>query len=266
MDKGIYTALSGGIAKAHEIEIIANNLANVNTPGFKRDTGTFHEYLTELRRPDSVGALSRETFSAAMPDARPTGDKSFVELDAVYTDFSQGTVARTGRQLDVALDGEGFLEVLTPSGVRYTRAGNLSVSSNGTLVTLQGYPVLGKGEGAAPEQRMVNVGGEDIHVTQEGFIQRGNVTIAQLSVQEFYEPQYLEKAGYSLFHNTDTTNTRPGQTTQVRQGFLEGSNVNPIHEMTRMIEATRSYEAHLQAVKTHQEIDSHSVNEIARIR
>ena len=73
MDKGIYTALSGGIAKSHELELIANNLANANTPGFKRDTGTFNEYLTSLRRPDSVDGLQRELRSLTSPDARPAG-------------------------------------------------------------------------------------------------------------------------------------------------------------------------------------------------
>ena len=113
MDKGIYTALSGGIAKSHELDIISNNLANVNTPGFKRDQGTFNEYLTELRRPDSVEGLKRQITSETMLEGRPTGDKSFVEMDGVYTNFQPGPLEKTGRSLDVGLEGNGFFEVLT---------------------------------------------------------------------------------------------------------------------------------------------------------
>src|SRR5687767_2076095 len=101
MDKGIYTALSGGIAKSHELEIIANNLANANTPGFKRDTGTFQEYLTEARRMESAPGAQLSV------DARPTNDKSFVELDGIYTDYRQGQLQSTGRPLDLALEGNG---------------------------------------------------------------------------------------------------------------------------------------------------------------
>ena len=135
MDKGIYTALSGGLAKSREVELIANNLANATTPGFKRDTGTFYEYLTEVRRNDSVDGVQREIQSLSDPNARPTGDKSFVELDGVYTDFRQGTLQKSGRALDMAIEGTGFFEVLTPAGVRYTRQGNFSIDSEGRLVT-----------------------------------------------------------------------------------------------------------------------------------
>src|SRR4051812_41503482 len=138
MDKGIYTALSGGIAKSHELELIANNLANANTPGFKRDTGTFNEYLTEFRRNDSVEGVKREIAAAAGMDTRPTGDKSFVEMDGVYTDFRQGTLEKTGRTLDLGIEGQGFFEVWTPSGIRYTRQGSFSVSTDGHLVTQNG--------------------------------------------------------------------------------------------------------------------------------
>jgi flagellar basal-body rod protein FlgG len=137
MDKGIYTALSGGLAKSREVELIANNLANATTPGFKRDTGTFNEYLTELRRGDSVDGLQREIQSLSDPNARPTGDKSFVELEGVYTDFKQGTLQKSGRALAVAIEGTGFFEVLTPAGIRYSRQGNFSIDSEGSAVQVQ---------------------------------------------------------------------------------------------------------------------------------
>jgi flagellar basal-body rod protein FlgF len=266
MDKGIYTALSGGIAMSHEIELIANNLANANTPGFKRDTGTFNEYLTELRRNDTVEGLQREINSVTLPDARPSGDKSFVEMDGIYTDYRQGMHKSTGRALDLAIQGPGMLEVLSPAGVRYTRQGNFSISADGRLVTSNGFPVLAKGDpNASAESRIIRLGPTPIVVTAEGNVMQNGAQVATLSVQDFHESQWLEKSGNSYFRNTDPRNLKETSgATQVRQGSLEGSNVNAVHEMTRLIEATRTYESHMQAIKTYQAIDAKSVSDIAK--
>jgi flagellar basal-body rod protein FlgF len=278
MDKGIYTALSGGMARAHEVELLANNLANVNTPGFKRDTGTFNEYLTELRRPDSVEGLKREIENAAL-GGRVAGDKSFVEMDGVYTDFKQGALQKTSRGLDVALEGKGFFEVLTPAGIRYTRQGNFTLDGEGRLVNGAGHyvlardprltqPLTGRFEPTAPEARVIQMGRiGPAEITPDARILQGGAELAQLSLVEFHEPQWLEKMGHGLWKNTHEDNLRhlPPES-QVHQGFLEGSNVNPVHEMTKLIEATRAYESQLQAIKTYGEIDSRSVNDIARSR
>jgi flagellar basal-body rod protein FlgG len=274
MDKGIYTALSGGLAKSHELELLANNLANATTPGFKRDAGTFNEYLTELRRADTLDSLSQMSASAS-GEARVQGDKSFVEMDGVYTDFRQGTMDQTHRPLDLAVQGEGFFEVLTPGGVRFTRAGNFSRSAEGLLVNASGYPVLsrlgapvpGNPTLVPPERRVIRLEDGAISVTGDGIIRQDGRQIAELSVQEFVEPQYLEKQGNGLYRNTDPDNLRNQAIgSQVHQGFLEGSNVNAVREMTRLIEATRSYESQLQAIKTYQEVDGRTVNDIARDR
>lgn len=297
MDKGIYTALSGGIAKSHELEVVSNNLANVNTPGFKRDAGTFNEYLRELRKPDTVEGLQREIKAETTLDGRPVGDKSFVEMDSVYTNFEQGDMQKTSRSLDVALQGNGFFEVLTPSGVRYTRQGNFSISPEGTLVTINGFPVLAStrglparsktvdvtGQGAKvesgatdqqdqykalpPDKRLIRMGDGKVTITEDGGIYQNGARLATISVEEFHENQWLEKAGNSYFRNTTPDNIKYGEnTTKTIQGFLEGSNVNPIKEMTKLIEVTRAYESHMQAIKTYQEIDARTVNEIARER
>ncbi len=265
MDKGIYTALSGGIAKSHELELIANNLANANTPGFKRDTGTFSEYLTELRRQDSVDAPSA---AAGSQEARVEGDKSFVEMDGIYTDYRQGQLQTTGRNLDVGIEGNGFLEALTPGGIRYTRQGNLSIGANGVLVTPNGYPILAKptpgNEAVPPEQRMIRLGNGAVNVTPDGTLSQNGAAVATLSVQEFQEPQWLEKVGNAYYRNVHPNNLKVGATiSKLHQGFLESSNVNAVQEMTRLIEATRAYESHMQAIKTYQEIDGRSVSEIA---
>jgi len=273
MDKGIYTALSGGIAKSHELELIANNLANANTPGFKRDTGTFNEYLTDLRRQDTVEGEKRNIRADSLMDGRPTNDKSFVEMDGVYTDFRQGTLERTGRNLDIALEGKGFFEVWTPSGVRYTRQGSFTVNPQGRLVTVNGYPLLSRddtppgGQAPPPESRFIQMTTAPIIVTPKGEVQQDGAQVAEISVKEFQQPQWLEKVGNSYFRNTNPDNLKPGLSdTKLHQGFLEGSNVNAVTEMTRLIEATRAYESHMQAIKTYQELDGRTVNDIARGR
>lgn len=298
MDKGIYTALSGGIAKSHELDLIANNLANANTAGFKRDTGTFNEYLSELRHPDSVQSLGREIAGLTSEEARAQGDKSFVEMDGVYTDFRQGTLQKTGRSLDMALEGKGFFEVLTPQGVRYTRQGNFSIDKTGKLISTNGYPVLSrsqkvgggdqKGGGAFstvgvkkdaaapkvaapkdlnPEGRIITLGEGPVTITPEGDIIQNGGIVSSVNIEEFHENQWLEKIGNSYYRNTNSDNIK-GTTgeSRIHQGFIETSNVNAVSEMTRLIEATRSYESHMQAIKTYQDIDMRTANDIAKER
>jgi flagellar basal-body rod protein FlgG len=266
MDKGIYTALSGGLAKSHEIEVIANNLANANTPGFKRDSATFNEYLTEVRRPDLPSGVQREINQAALLDGRPQGDKSFVEMDGIYTMHGQGGLKRTNLPFDLGLEGKGFFEVLTPQGIRYTRQGNFNISKEGVLVTANGYPVLGAGEGGAPEQRQIRFGSGPVDISRSGEIRQKGQVIGQIAMAEFHENQWLEKVGNAYFRNTNDDNLMKNlpTSTQMHQGFIENSNVNAVHEMTRLIEATRAYESHMQAIKTYQEIDGRTANEIAR--
>lgn len=277
MDKGIFTALSGGLAKGRELEIIANNLANASTPGFKRDNGTFHEYLPELRRTDTAEALDREIKAAADYDGRPPGDKSFVELDGIYTDYRQGLLKRTGEPLDLALEGQGFFEVLTPDGIAYTRQGNFKISPEGLLVTANGHPVLSNTEGPpeerviqvrtviSPEQRLVSVNARELQISGDGIISQGDVQLNVIALREFAEPQWLEKIGNSYFRNIRSENMKQGFAgTSLHQGYLESSNVNALAEMTRMIEASRAYESHLQAIKTFNDIDNKTANDIAK--
>ena len=118
-----------------------------------------------------------------------------------------------------------------------------------------------------PEQRVIQLGQGPIQITEDGRILQNGGEVGQLSVEEFHEPQWLEKMGNSYFRNTHPNNLKNENVkSKIHQGFVEGSNVNPVSEMTRLIEATRAYESHMQAVRTYQDIDSKSVNEIAKER
>lgn len=142
--KDIWISLSGAIAQQQQIDTIANNVANVNTPGFKRDQMVFKEYLTALNKTPEGVDLPNKEWSPKDFYHSDGAELGFVKPDGSYTVFKQGQLAPTGNPLDLGIFGEGFFEVLTPNGIRYTRKGTFSLSKDGELVTEQGYKVLSK--------------------------------------------------------------------------------------------------------------------------
>jgi flagellar basal-body rod protein FlgF len=229
MENTLLVGLSRQMALTHELDIIANNIANVDTVGFKADNASFSQYLMP-------GAS----------DGEFTGNDRrirFVQDRASWTDMSPGALQQTGNPLDVAVDGKGYFVVQTARGQRYTRNGSFQISATGQLVTSEGDPVLGNG-GPITFQ----VGDHDVNISGNGIItvrdssgtpdsQRG-----QLQIVSFDRPQALQKDGDSLFTAANGVNPGPTpQGTRVVQGSLEKSNVHAIAEMARMIEITRNY-------------------------
>src|ERR1700733_11475164 len=186
--KGIYSALSGAMAQSQQLDTIANNIANATTPGFKGDKNTFKEYLTVLERAPDVNTVPRIPASIeSFYDMQGT-DKSYVSMDGTYTDFAQGGVKATGNPLDLALEGRGFLEVLTPQGPRLTRKGTLSLSADGTLVTTDGLAVLKRdtgGGGNAAERTIRLSPTGSVSFTQQGGIYQDGANVGDLSIVEF---------------------------------------------------------------------------------
>lgn len=230
MIKGLYS--SGARTLMVKIEVLANNLSNIHTDGFKRDS-TFVEMLKSSEQTASEG---------------PWEPSNQLRLGRTV-DFTGGAVKETHNPLDVALDGGGFFVVKTPQGERYTRNGNFSVSLDGTLVTREGFPVMGS-EGVIKFPDLEKLSSGSIHISTAGEITVDKLTIGSLKVVEFEIPQRLVKAGASLFSrdpNVDpqmTESALPG----VRQGVLEESNVDGISELIQMIEVLRSFESNQKAV------------------
>src|SRR6185369_3521445 len=148
MNSGLYSALSGNIAAMKRMEIISNNLANVNTPGFKKDKMLFESMLAGNVNPPAVPQGS-------------TADP-ILQKDSVIIDYSPGSVSQTGNNLDLAIDGDGFFVVSTPEGPAYTRQGNFRLSSDGTLVTADGYPVMGQGGAIRVQGSRVDIDGQGV--------------------------------------------------------------------------------------------------------
>lgn len=146
---GLWTAVSGGMAQSQNLDIIANNLANVNTTGFKKDQAVFKEYLTAVERPPSPAIdIPRTVFKDSDFYHTDGAEHAMVNVDRVHTDHAQGNLKVTNSPFDMAVDGQGFFAVQTASGVAYTRAGDFKLSSDGILVTTDGLPVLGLSQAA----------------------------------------------------------------------------------------------------------------------
>lgn len=263
--KGIFTALSGAMAQSQRLDTIANNIANANTTAFKKDQQTFYEYLSAYEKPPDVVQVPRVPASIESFYDMQGGDRGYVDSAGTFTDFTQGQLRPTGSTLDMALEGRGLFEVLTPQGVRFTRNGQFKVDGNGSLVTKEGYLVLKDGT-QDPAQRRIAVEGRNLTVSKNGEIYDAGNPVGRLSVVEVSNPDSLQKVGNSLYSlKPNFTETPiPSVDSQVNQGFLELSNVNIVTEMTDMIAASRTFETAQKAMKAFDQMDDKLINEVPK--
>jgi len=224
MQNAVLVGLSRQVALSRELDVVANNIANVTTTGYKADGSLFEEFLASSARSGTGGRIS------------------FVRDRGIWHDMSQGPVERTGNPLDVAIDGRGFLAVQTPRGERYTRNGALQINASGQLVTSEGDVVLGTSGPITfqPGDRQVSISKDGTISVREGASktdsQRGS-----LRVVDFANPQLLQKDGGSTFNAIGGATPQPATKATIVQGAIEKSNVSGVGEMTRMIEITRAY-------------------------
>ena len=279
MATGLWTAAAGASAQSDHLDIIANNLANLDTAGFKKDLPTFKEYLSVIERKQDFGDIPRSPVKDKDFYPLDGRDQSYVVLDGVHTQFQMGHLKVTHAPLDLALDGPGFLEVSTPQGIRYTRLGSLKVGPSQLLVTQNGEPVLSSlnqtplnkafssTASQSPTSRFIRIENQNtpISINEVGEIFLGDTLLDQLSIVEFKDYKHLKKTSNQLFENLSADNVLPAQATQLRQGVLEASNVNPIEEMTRIISTNRLFEQDLKALKTYNELLGKEANEIGKI-
>ncbi len=229
MENALLVGLSRQMALSHELDIVANNIANINTTGYKADNTLFAEHLMPDARDDDFTGNDRRI--------------SFVTDRASWINFAPGAIQRTGNPLDVAIDGNAYLAVQTPRGVRYTRNGALNTNASGQLVTSEGFPVMGD-NGPITFQNTDH----DVIISPSGIItvREGNSTQdsqrGRLQLVSFDQPNRLQKDGGSTFVAPPGVNPgAPALGTRVVQGAIEKSNVNAVGEMTRMLQITQSY-------------------------
>jgi flagellar basal-body rod protein FlgF len=253
MENTLLIGLSRQTTLKRELDIVANNIANLNTTGFKADGAVFSEYL-------QTGASSGHFFA---PDRR----LSFVQDRMGWHDMSQGTIQQTGNPLDVAIDGDGMLVVQTERGERYTRNGSLQLNANGELVTSAGDKVLGDNGPI-----VLQAADKDIVITKDGTIRvregvavTSDSTRGRLRLVKFANPQVLQKDGSSLFKAPDGVRPEPVTDINVVQGAVEKSNVRSVIEMTRMIELTRAYTEVAGVLHQQSELRKNSIQQLAEV-
>ena len=228
MENALLIGLSRQMVLERQMDVVANNLANVNTNGFKTDASLFQEYLKTGAHEDNFIGSDRAV--------------SYVQDSGTYRDLTQGAVQPTNNPLDLAIDGDAYLVVQTAGGERYTRDGGLQLNSQGQLVTVAGDTVLG-GSGPIVFQPTDH----DINVSPDGTVTvlEGNGTTdairGKLRLVSFANAQRLLKEGSNLYSAGEAGPAQPDVKSQIRQGFIEKSNVNSVAEMSRMIEVTRAY-------------------------
>lgn len=249
MSGGIYMSAAGAMAYEKRMQVISNNLANINTSGFKKDKGHF----LIIDSPDSIKEdLEKKSIS--------TGKQQpplWLQFETI-TDFSAGPMKHTGNPFDLALEGDGFFCIKTEQGTQYTRNGNFSLDQDGMLVTMDGLPVLGEG---GP----INIEGDTFTVGVEGNISVDGNLVDTIKIVRFEKPDALEKTENSLFAIADKNEVESkAENTGVSQGFIELSNVNAIRMMTEMIEVLRGYESYQKAIKTADEANAKAINDVGR--
>jgi flagellar basal-body rod protein FlgG len=210
-------------AQSDALEVLANNLANINTTGFKEQKA-FYTYLQQ----SAERAQGTADFNSVI-------NRSVITQSSV--NLESGSLSETNRDLDIAIAGDGFLAIQTPRGVRYTRNGSLELNDQSVLTTSEGYPVLGA------SGRTITLGQGKIRIGESGDVFLEGVQVDRLKVTSFGDLTALEKEGSSLFKITGGQNSEKVSDAKIKSGFLEQSNVNPVSSIVRMVEINRNFEA-----------------------
>ncbi len=249
MNSALWIAKTGVDAQQQRMAVISNNLANVNTTGFKRSRAVFEDLLYQNVR--QVGAQSSQDTRLPSGLALGTG----VRTVATEKMFSQGNVVQTDNSLDVAIQGRGFLQILKPDGnVAYTRDGSFKVDDQGQLVTANGY--------ALQPSVSIPANAQSVTVGSDGTVSvavAGSATptqVGNIQLVDFINPAGLMPEGQNLFQETAASGSPQAGTPGLNglgtlsQGFLESSNVNVVEELVNMIETQRAYEMNSKAIST----------------
>lgn len=237
--------LSREIALRRELDVIANNLANMNTTGFQAERMAFEDYL--MPRAEASAFQHRDH------------DVAFVQDWATYRDMEPGARRVTGNELDLALSPGGYLAVETPEGIRYTRNGALQINDQGQMVTAQGHPVISLG--GTPI--LFSPSDSDITITGTGEVTTNSGGRGSLQLVSFANEQELQKVGDNLFRAPQEAD--PDASVRVTQGVLETSNVQSVREMSRLVEVQRAYEMQANMIRKADEMRQAAIRQLGQL-
>ena len=244
MDNAQYVGLSNQMVLKRQLDIVANNIANADTTGFK-----FESLMTR----EVPGAPA---YTSGGP--RPV---KFVGADGVARDFSQGGLHTTGATFDVGIEGQGFFKVTTANGDRYTRDGHFRTDATGAITTQGGDPVAD--ESGSPITIDPQLPGE-VTISADGIVSKGVNRVGKLGVFKFDSLSALEKSGDNQYQNSSNQQAVAATGVKLRQGMLESSNVNPIVQITKLIEVNRAYEQVTQMMSAESDLSRNSVARLGK--
>jgi flagellar basal-body rod protein FlgF len=255
MSDGIYSALSGAIAQERALSAVSNNVANVNTTGFKADKTVFAEVMNEVKSERKIAPSLR-----------------YATVSQFSVDNQPGSLKVTGRPLDMALHGDGYFTVRTPLGERYTRAGSFELDQNGVLRSPGGFEVMQENviqvaddPTKVPEGRpiIVPLDAKEIQINPNGVIAVDGQPIGRLKMVRFDTQEDALREGLTLFTSApDKTAKRIFPTTTVEQGYLESANVNAVSGMNELINVSRSFEALEKVIDTFRDLDERTARDV----
>ena len=257
MLKGIYSSAQGMISQSFRQDVIANNLANVNTTGFKKDLAIFEELRIndKKEKPICRACKNHEKEKDKMKKYEPIYKRNYPLISETFTNFRQGSMKKSDNPLDVAISGDGFFVVKTPEGERYTRNGSFSISDDGKLITKEGYEVVGDG-GA------IEVNGKNVVIGKDGTVTVDGDNKGKLKIVTFEDKRNLMKIGGALFRKSSLSVEKKAENISVLQGYTEESNVNSVKSMVNMIDAYRAYESNQKAITSQDETLGKAVNDV----
>jgi flagellar basal-body rod protein FlgF len=252
MENMLLVGLSRQMTLERQLDVVANNVANINTNGFKADRSVFQEYLASNAHEDTF--------------PRPDRRVSFVQDTGTYRDFSQGPTEQTKNPLDVAIDGNAFLVVQTPAGERYTRDGGLQINAQGQLVTASGDAVLGTGGPIVfqPGDKEITIGDDGGVSVRQGANPVDSLR-GKLRLVSFAQAQSLLKEGGNLYSAGAGATAQPTTTAKVHQGYIEKSNVNSVLEMSHMIEVNRAYTQMATMLQAQSDLHKSAIEKLADV-
>ena len=243
MDNALYVGLSRQMTLRRELDIVANNIANANTTGFKV------EELMVRTEP----AKPARTVGGSYP-------VKFVLDDGVARDFGQGALAQTGGDFDLALEGQGFFKVSTAGGERYTRDGRFTMSPDGKLVTQNGQAVLDEGGG----EILLDPLKGPVKVARDGTVSQGAERSGKIAVVRPTDLAAFRKDGDNLYRNTTNDTPQAAPNAAIHQGMLEASNVQSITQITKLIEVSRAYESMAKMMDQTAELSRSAVERLGK--
>lgn len=233
-----YIALSRQVVLANQLDVTANNIANVNTTGFKRQNSLFSEHLSQMDNGESV---------------------SYVLDAGTVRDTGQGPLRTTGSSLDVAIEGDGYFSFETPAGTRYGRDGQFSRNGDNELVNRNGYPLMS----ADGERIVLPETAREFTISKTGEVYADDALVSRIQLVNFNNPQALVHTSEGLYKADGAPQDAEDAT--LRQGMLEGSNVNPIVELVRMLEIQRDYQGSHRIMKTEHDRLTRAIKELGRV-